>query len=520
MVNNMRKIQINIHDDTLTFSYKNQLLEVPKNLLNTNVISNDEVVFSDKYIAENSKIVASFLKELALEKKIKKLVISNNDMADMVLDVVSKVNEIEYIYFKENLNMTFKICEKIISNRNIKAINCYSIPTFMIELLDKAGVMVESRCEILFTSDFMGENNLTSYSKMFYKMNLRVKAPLSKNDLDDLEAFCSINKYLKNVHLDKCDINTIAEIVTRLAKNKIKNVKIFIHDNIHDEKIVETLRKINKKYQSKYKVSLKLSYDEKYIKDNYLKQVIFTTLKVCSLLAFAIIGGALGYVILNNKISEKNVKEINEQINTILSTVTDEEENDSNNSNNNSTNYLDNLLVLNSDTVGWLTVKNTKVDYPVVQTNDNNYYLRRNYNKKKDYNGWIFMDYRNDPNDLDKNTIIYGHNIFYSDVMFSSLRDVTKKSWYTNEENLTITFNSLTQNMKWKIFSIYSINVTSDYLKKDFDTESEWYDFLDLISERSDYEFDTEVGKDDKILTLSTCLQNDRRLVIHAVLMK
>ena len=516
MVKRMKKIKIAIHDDTLTFSFKRVNDDLSKKLLNTNVISNDEVIFSDDYIKENVKIVSSFIKELANERKIKKLVINSNEMAEYILDVVSKLPYVEYVYFKENANLTFRICEKLTTYKNIQAINCYSIPNFMLEMLDRAGIIAESRCEILFTSDFMAENNLTSYSKLFYKMNLRIKTPLSPKDLDDFEAFCKINKYLKHIHMDHCDMEAIDQIATILYQNRMKNVKIFIHDNIHEEKVVEALRKVNRRYSSKYKISLKLSYDEDYIKDNYLKQVIFTTIKVCSFLIFAIIGSVLGYIVINNRASEKNVKLINEQINTILSTVSDT----STDGSDGSQNYLKNLLVVNSDTVGWLTVKNTNIDYPVVQANDNSYYLNRNYNKEKDYNGWVFMDYRNETTTLDKNTIIYAHNRYYSGVMFGTLNNVTKKKWRNEEENLYITYNTLEENLQWKIFSVYSIKVTSDYLVKDFASDNEWYDFITMLKQRSDYDFDTVVTKDDKILTLSTCLENDNRLVVHAVLVK
>ena len=63
------------------------------------------------------------------------------------------------------------------------------------------------------------------------------------------------------------------------------------------------------------------------------------------------------------------------------------------------------------------------------------------------------MDYRNNPEVLDKNTIIYGHNIYYSDVMFGTLTKLTKKKWRDVEENHYISFNTLDENLTWKIFS-------------------------------------------------------------------
>ena len=172
----------------------------------------------------------------------------------------------------------------------------------------------------------------------------------------------------------------------------------------------------------------------------------------------------------------------------------------------------------NSDTVGYLKVNNTKINYVVVKGKDNSYYLSRNFNREKDYNGWVFMDYRNDEQNLDSNTILYGHNRYYSGVMFGTLNNVTKKKWLSNEENQYITFNTLYKSMTWKVFSIYSIDVTSDYLYINFENNESYQNFINLIKGRSNYQFNTDVTVNDKILTLSTCLDNDKRLVVHAVL--
>ena len=69
------------------------------------------------------------------------------------------------------------------------------------------------------------------------------------------------------------------------------------------------------------------------------------------------------------------------------------------------------LLKKNPDTVGWIKVEGTKVNYPVVQASDNNYYLSHAFNKTANQGGWIFADYRVNFKDFGKNTIIYGHNM-------------------------------------------------------------------------------------------------------------
>lgn len=521
----MKKIAIEIKDDTLFFKYRTNK-PVPVNLLNTNVISDNELVFSDEYIVKNAKIVGLFINDLATDKNIKNITISNNEMALIIIDLLKGVKEVSCLELKEDTTLSYSLYEKISKLSNIKKINCYAIPTYLIELLDKAGILVESRSEILFTSTFMQENNLVSFSKIYYKSNVRFSNDLSDDDIEDFKTFIKINKYLKTIHLEKCNIKDIETICEMLVDERRKNINIQIHDNINDLDIIEKLRNLNKKYKKKRKIKLTLVYSKEYLEQNYLKQIIFTTLKVCSLIIFAIIGSIFGYIFYNNYQSEKKVDNIKDQITEVLDTTSEEKpsNNDSPSEENEAVDPLienyQKLLTINSDTVGWLTVKGTKIDYPVVKTSDNSYYLKRNFNREKDYNGWVFMDYRNNAKSLDSNTIIYAHNRYYSGVMFGTLNNVTKNNWRNNPDNLYITFNSMYEQMTWKVFSIYNIEVTSDYLYTNFNTNEEYQKFINLIKDRSNFKFDTEVTTQDKILTLSTCLDNNRRLVVHAVLQK
>ncbi len=511
----MKKITINIKQKTLFFEYKNETDKVAKKLLNTNVISNDELIFSQDYLENNHKLVASFIKELALEREITNIVVADNKMATYIIDVIAKVEKIASFTILEDSNLSYEICEKIIKNHNIRIICCYSIPTFMIELLDKANIMVESRAEVFFTSTFMEQNNLTQYSKLYYKSSLKIIVPISEYDLNDFEVFCKINKYLKTIHIEKCNIDDITKIVNILEKNKIRNITIYIHDDIDSQNTAETLRKLNRRWSTKYKIKLKLVYSTNYINANYGRQIALTTLKLCSIIIFIIVSTVIGYIIVNNHISKKNVTAINTKVSNVLESVVTDDEVDTRHSS-----ILTALLNVNSDTVGWLTLNNTNIDYPVVQAGDNSYYLKHNYDRNKDYSGWVFMDYRNYTETLDKNTIIYGHNRYDSGVMFGTLGNVLEKEWYENKDNLKITFNTLYNDYTWQIFSIYRINVTSDYLRVVFSSDSEFLNFINQIKSRSMVNFDTKVTADDKILTLSTCLENNRRLVVHAVLIK
>jgi SrtB family sortase len=105
-------------------------------------------------------------------------------------------------------------------------------------------------------------------------------------------------------------------------------------------------------------------------------------------------------------------------------------------------NYLnvnfDNLKQINNDTVGWIKVEGTKINYPFVKTDNNEYYLKHSFDKSKNKKGWVFLDFRNDIENLSRNTILYAHGLV-NNQMFGSLRGVLRKSWYTNKNNYIIT---------------------------------------------------------------------------------
>ena len=524
----MKKITISIQDHSLCFKFRNKKLD-DVNLLNTNVISNSELVFSDEYIYKNERLVSLFIHDLIKENKINKIVISSNSLFDLAFVVIRDAEEISCIELKDDITLSYEICEKIIGLSHLKKLICYQIPTFMIEMLDKNRIEVESRSEVLFTGDFMLNNELTSYSKIYYSKSVSLGPKINEDDYEDFNTFCVINKYLKVISLEKYDADSIKRITEILDKNKKKHINLEIHEDISNEDDVIDLRNLNKDAKTQA-VKISLVYSKDYLEKNYAKQIIFTTLEICSLIIFAIVGCVSSFLVYNYFKSEKKVSDIKTELQEVLDApseddvrvpeeVTTPDEEININEPQFVKNY-DKLLDVNGDTVGWLTVKNTNIDYPVVKTTDNDYYLNRNFYKEKDPNGWVFMDYRNSFDELDDNTILYAHNRYYSGVMFGTLNNVTKWKWYSVKDNLDITFNTLHNEYTWRIFSIYSLDVTNDYLYTEFETKETYQTFIDLIANRSDIKLDTKVTSDDKILTLSTCLQGDRRLVVHAVLLK
>lgn len=173
----------------------------------------------------------------------------------------------------------------------------------------------------------------------------------------------------------------------------------------------------------------------------------------------------------------------------------------------------------NEDVVGWIIMNQNKINYPILKSNDNNFYLTRDYNKKYNQSGSIFMDYRN--NDFkDKNTVIYGHSML-DGTMFGSLREMFKKGYFDTKNNNYIKIYDLnSKEITYQIFSYYIIDTENYYITTTFTTEEQYKIFIDKITKRSYKNFNIKIDTTDQILTLSTCSSNNKRKVLHAVKLK
>lgn len=210
---------------------------------------------------------------------------------------------------------------------------------------------------------------------------------------------------------------------------------------------------------------------------------------------------------INNQNNKKIQEEISQEI------IIDEKENKEEDK------YKVNFKALkdkNPDTVGWLKVNGTKIEHTIVQANDNDYYLTHNFEKEYNSAGWIFADYKNKFDGTDKNIVIYGHNM-RDNSMFGSLKDVIKEKWYNNEENYKIIFITENEPSIYEVFSVYQIENEDYYIQTNFRNNTIFEEFINTIKSRSVKNFEIEVTKEDTILTLSTCANDNRyRVVLHA----
>ena len=290
--------------------------------------------------------------------------------------------------------------------------------------------------------------------------------------------------------------------------------------------------------------NIKIVYEKDYIFKNFFKQVNLSLLRFSFLVIFILLIITLGITKYLATKEDNETKKIINNINDIVKLTEDEIIDESLDNNEGNINITDTpntdnhepqkpnayktkydkvftkLKEINKDTIGWLTVNNTDIDYPVVQAEDNDYYLKHSFDNTRNSKGWIFADYRNNFETLDDNTIIYGHNL-KSGYMFGTLKKTLNANWYSNQDNLVITFNTIKENYNWQIFSIYTMEKNNDYLVSSFANETNFNNYIKNSKEKSIIDFGIEVQYGDNILTLSTCyIDSNQRLIIQAKLIK
>jgi sortase B len=179
------------------------------------------------------------------------------------------------------------------------------------------------------------------------------------------------------------------------------------------------------------------------------------------------------------------------------------------------------LLQTNPDVVGWIRIDDTHIHYPILQSADNEFYLNRNYKREKVRAGSIFMDFRNDIGANQPNTVLYGHRM-KDGSMFGDLKKFLNKDFYSSHR--TFSYDTLYKSYRAEVFSAYYTTTDFNYIQTEFDSDDEYWSFLQNIQERSLYKNDTVLTAKDRILTLSTCDYTldpvKGRLAVHAKLVE
>lgn len=164
------------------------------------------------------------------------------------------------------------------------------------------------------------------------------------------------------------------------------------------------------------------------------------------------------------------------------------------------------LKTVNEDIVGWLKIRALDISYPVVQAEDNDYYLHRTFERTDNFAGCLFMNCDNRSDFTDQNTIIYGHNM-KNGSMFGKLKKFNEEETFKKSSYFWIFAPDVIY--QYQIFSAMTVNKTG-LTYQTFFTEEDHQTLIDTALERSVVDnTGIEVTKDDRIVTLSTCTGDD-----------
>ena len=160
------------------------------------------------------------------------------------------------------------------------------------------------------------------------------------------------------------------------------------------------------------------------------------------------------------------------------------------------------LKSINNNYEMWIEIPNTKINYPIVQGKDNEYYLKHNFKNESNMSGTIFVDCNNNI-DEDKNIIIYGHNM-RNGTMFNNITKFKEESFFNNNNN---TINIIRNNTlyQYEIFSVYVEDESKVSLDIEFADDEAFVNYALNESEKSMYNKDITITEEDKIITLVTC---------------
>lgn len=177
----------------------------------------------------------------------------------------------------------------------------------------------------------------------------------------------------------------------------------------------------------------------------------------------------------------------------------------------------------NKDTYGFINIPNTKVSYPMVQSEDNDFYLKHGIDGHPLAVGAIFIDFRNHKKiESNRNIIIYGHNMLNGSMFYDATKFVDDRSFFMNTDN-DIEITTFDGHYIFRVFSAYPTDKYDRYFRTYFATDEEFVTFLYEREAKSlHHRDDISFSADDVIITLSTCIlgNEEGRYAVHAKLIK
>lgn len=216
---------------------------------------------------------------------------------------------------------------------------------------------------------------------------------------------------------------------------------------------------------------------------------------IIRLIQIALIGVIVwsGYTIYHNKVEDKKTEERYVSLQQKYTQVS---------SNKTVRPQFKQLDAVNPDIIGWIHLDATTLNYPILQSKDNEDYLKKDFENQYNRKGSIFMDYRNSPKHEKMNTVIYGHHVG-DDTMFDTVEKYLDQSFY--DQHKTMQYDTKYGKYQLEVISAYETTTEDDYIQTDFSSSKQYEKFLEETLKKSEISTTTEINKNDKIVILSTC---------------
>lgn len=532
-------IVISYIKDSLCYNFR-KITKEEKKYVNSNSLYKDSLFYSLNYLKKNINKISSTIKNNFNE--INYFIVRTTVTFKYVKMLMEKLscNKLRLLF---EYSISIEDYNLLSSIKDLKEIDVYFMPSFIINRFESLNIKVITHYTNKISSKFMLEQDSIDYDTLYYRKKLYITDDYEELE-EDIKEFFKINYYLKSIDLYCFEKSIIEKLVKLITEDNTKNIIILMHQYSDKGNFIKTnfkyLKDINKKCKENSLCEFRVVYSEDYLRNNLFKQLSYNNLKLMMIMIIYLCASTFIISSSFNAVNSLNADKLKHEIieNENNEIKTEPSENNKNELTDNDIvldkkeeekvkrskydleNIMDNLLKINNETVGYLVVKNTNISYPVVKHSDNSYYLKRDFYKKKTSMGWVFLDYRNGKDKFDDNNVIYAHSM-KNGTMFGTLKKVIESSYRSNSENMIISYDTLFGKYKFKIFSVYKVDYTTDYLKTNFDSEKDFNEFVKLIKSRSVFKSKDKVKYGDKILTLSTCTgNNNRRLVVHAVLIK
>lgn len=178
---------------------------------------------------------------------------------------------------------------------------------------------------------------------------------------------------------------------------------------------------------------------------------------------------------------------------------------------------LDPLRAVNEEVIGWITIPGTELSYPILQAEDNKYYLNHTWNNDYSSVGAIFMEYQINPNMHSFNTIIYGHNM-RNGSMFGSLSNYQNLDYWQEHPSIYIVMDDGVY--RYDIFAAHEVGIREIVYRININSEKRRNDFIQFCLENSEIDTGIIPTVEDKILTVSTCTGrgHSTRWVVQGIL--